>query len=199
MPTSPDISTDESIDATSSWQSVVDSESAVDHSECSTGDNVTRVSNSFRSRTSGDGQGYMGEISRARLYDYAQDHRMYYFHGSWNRDPVSLQDPPCIPTGNNDIWHGKSSHDHSRSDSHNNSQIIDEGSFVHFSDHPSSSSIPARDPSGFTPINQNHSVPSPLKQSHRSPPSAENVPLVVDTKSPPQPQAFVNIGPSDFE
>lgn len=197
MSTSPDISPDESIDATSSWQSVVDSEPAVDHFGCSTGDNVTRPSNCFGSRTFGDGQGYMGEISRARPYDYAQDQRMYYSHGSWNRDTVPLQDPPYIPTRNDDIWHDKSSHGHPRSDPHNNSQIIDEGSFVHFSDHPSSS-IPSRDPAGFTPINQDHCVPSPLEQYYRSP-YAEHVQFVVHTKSPPQPQAFRNIGPSDVE
>ncbi len=191
MYATPDSSPNESMDSASSWQSMVDSDLAVDHSGYSPEDNVTRPSTNVAE----DGRGILSEVSGAGPHDFSQDHRIYCSHSSWNNDTVHLQNPPYTPTGDYS-WRDDSPHNHSRSNSHSNSQINDEGSFVHFPDYPSS--VMPRDSSGFTPINQDNSMPSPLQQYDGSP-YAGNVQFAVPPTSSPQPEEFGNMGPSDFE
>ena len=198
MYTPPDSSPNESMDSASSWQSVVDSDLAVSHSGCSPEENVTRPSTNLGSRGAEDGRGLLSEGSGAGPHDFAQDHRMYCPHSSWNNDTVHLQNPEgaLYTLTGNCSWRDDTPHDHSRNNSHNNSQIIDEGSFVHFPDYPSSAI--SRDSSGFTPINQDSSMPSPLQQYDGSP-YAGNVQFAVPPTSSPRPEEFRNMGPSDFE
>lgn len=171
IPTSADISPDDLMDTSPSWQTLVESDSAVDQSGYSAQEKIARSLSCLRSQTAGDGGGGVSDISRAGSSNFAPDHRMYYPHSSWNRDTVSLQNPPHIPTGNDSWYNDNSSHGHSRSSSHNNTQILDEGSYVHFSDHPSFS-VPGG-PSGFTPINQGNYMPGPAQRYYRSPYATE--------------------------
>ena len=151
------------------------------------------------SRVAEDGRGAVGGISRARSPDYAHDHSIYYPHPTWNRTTAPLPNPPYIPTGN-DNWHNPIPHDHSHSDPHNNSQIInEEGTFVHHRNHHPPSSIPAG-ASAFTPINQYYNpVPYPFPQ-YRTPYAGNDIPLLgPQNKRPLQPKEFRNVGPRDFE
>ena len=168
--------------------------SAVDHSGDSTGETITRPSSYLDSRVGGNGRGGGAGTVRARSPDFAQDHGMYYPRHSWNRTNAPLQNPPYIPTGTCSC-HDNNPHGHSRSNPHNNSQIINEGTFEHYRCHPPSS-ISGGAP-GFTPINQYNPVPCPLPR-HRSP-YAENIPLAFPQKRPRQPKEFRNVGPRDFE
>ncbi|CAD6573709.1 MAG: hypothetical protein ASARMPREDX12_006213 [Alectoria sarmentosa] len=157
----PDVSPDGPSETTSSWQSVVGPDLAINHSGYSTGDNVTRTSLYLDSRVAGDGRRDVGKNPLAGPFSFAQAHSMYY-PPSWDGKTAPLQKPPYGPTGDN-IWHNNSSHGHSRSHSHNNSQIIDEGLYMHFPDH-SFASFPV-DSSSFSPANlDSSSLSDPIQQ-----------------------------------
>lgn len=176
MPTPSEDSPAEPMDTSSSWQSVVHSDSTVDHSERSTGANVTRPSGNFGIRSPKDGSGDIHETSHATPSNFTQHHPTYHPHPG-NGDTTPLQYPLYIPTGHNDRYHhDHSSYGHARSNSHNNTQIIHEGSYAH---------IPDGGFSGFTPINQYSAMVGFPQYYYRSP-------YV-------QPDGFRYIGANDFE
>ena len=155
MPSRPDASLNELIDATFSWQSS-DSDLMNDNSASSTGDNSTTSSSYPGSQDTVDGPGDEGDISPTGS---AEDHTFHYPHDTiWqtNTTPLPHYDPPA-DDNDDDTWHDdiNPSHHHPYS-SLNDSPIFDEGSYVRFSDYPSSAIIP-RDPSAFTPINEDSS------------------------------------------
>lgn len=166
MPTPCEASPAEPMDTTSSWQSVVDSDSTIDQSGRSTEANVTSPSGNIGIRGTRDGLGDVHETSHATPSDFTQHHTTYHpIAGNGNTPP--LQYSPCeIPT----------SHTRPRSNSHNNTQIIHEGSYAH---------IPDGGLSGFTPINQYSALVGFPQYYYRSP-------YV-------QPDGFGYIAPSDFE
>ena len=161
------------MDTTSSWQSVTDSDSTVDHSGRSTGANVTRPSGNLGIQSTRDGPGDIHETSHATPSDFTQHHTTYHPNPGYE-DTMPLQ---YIPTDNNDRYrHEYSSYGRPRSNSHNNTQIIHEGSYAH---------IPDGGLSGFTPINQYSALVGFPQYYYRSP-------YV-------QPDGYGYMGPSDFE
>ena len=177
MSTPREASPAEPMETTSTWQSVVDSNSTVDPPERSTEANVTRPSDNLGTQGTTDGPGDVQETSHATPSDFPQQPTTYHPHPG-NGDTMPLQySPYTIPTDNNDRYHyNLSSHTRPRSNSHNNTQIIHEGSYAH---------IPDGGLSGFTPINQYSSLVGFPQYYYRSP-------YV-------QPDGFGYIEPSDFE
>lgn len=157
MPSPPDASPDESVHATSSWQSLVDSITAIDHSGYSSGDSMTKPPSYQTNRTARVVQGDLNGPSRASSSDFPQDHHMmYYPHDGGDMDTTL----PYFSTAS-DYRHDNGSYDRLSSDSRNNSS--DDASYVFFPS--SSSSAVALNPSGFTPINQNTTgAPAPLNR-----------------------------------
>lgn len=152
------------MDTTPSWQPVVDPDSTVDSSGRSTGANVTRPSGNSIIRGAGDGPGDLRENSQGRLSDFTQHHPTYHHPHPPHGVTLPLPYPPYVPTGNNDRYHchDPNIHGRPRSNSHNNTQIIHEGSYAHISDYPGR-------PSGFTPINQYGSMMGFPQQYYISP------------------------------
>ena len=157
MPSPPDASLNELMDATLSWQSS-DSDSMHDNS----GDNSTAPSSYLSSHDTEDGPGDEDDISPTGS---GEDHLFHYPHDIWQMNTTPPHNNPPADDGDDDnTWHdiSPSSHHH-RYSSLNDSSIFDEGSYVRFSDHhPSSAAIP-RDPSAFTPINEDYSSPDRLR------------------------------------
>ena len=151
MPSPPDASLNEIMDATLSWQSS-DSDSMHDNS----GDNSTAPSSYLSSQDTEDGPGDEGDISPTGS---AEDHTFHYPHDIWQMDTTPPHNPPA---DDDDTWHDISPSHHHHFSSLNDSSIFDEGSYVRFSDHHPSSAIP-RDPSAFTPINEDCSSPDLLR------------------------------------
>ncbi len=157
MPNPPNASPDEFIDAISSWQSFVDSVSAIDHSGHSTGDQVLGPSNCLGSRVTGNGPWNVGGS------DSALDRYCYDTCSANSTPPQGLS---YIST-RNDGWHDTSSHNHSPRNSHSRAQIPDEGSYVHCVDYSSSAIL--EDHPGFRPMDQNSPMPDPLQRNHEMP------------------------------
>ena len=124
-------------------------------------------------RDAGDGPGDLRENSQGKPSDFTQHHPTYHHPHPANGDTLPLQLPPYIPTDNDPNIYGRP-----RSNSHNNTQIIHEGSYAHISDYQAGSS-------GFTPINQYGSLMGFPQQYYISP-------YV-------QPDGFEYVGPSDLD
>lgn len=177
MSTPHEASPAEPTDSTSSWLTVVNSSPTVDHSGSSAKANVMRPPGNSVIRGAGDGPGDLRENPQGRPSHFTQHHPTYHHPHPANGETLPPHLPLYIPTGNNDL-HDPNISGRPRSNSHNNTQIIHEGSYAHISDYPCA-------PSGFTPINQYGSLMGFPQQFYTSP-------YV-------QADGFVHAGPSNYE
>lgn len=148
------------MDITSSGQSDVDPDTAVDQSGHSTRDTFMHPASNLAIWATRESKADVHETSQAKSSDLAQHHTTYHPHPR-NGNTVPLHDPPPILTSN-DRCHNHSPPGRSRSNSHNNTQIIHEGSYAHIPDYPGA-------PAGFTPINQHGFLLGLPQHYYRSP------------------------------
>ena len=127
MPSPPDASLNELMDATLSWQSS-DSDSMNGNSGDSTGDNTTAPSSYPGSQDAENSPGDVGEISPSSS---AEDYLSHYPYDMWEMNATPPHNPPYNPSAD-DTWHDNSTSQNQSS--FNDAPIFHKGSYVHFPD-----------------------------------------------------------------
>ena len=159
----------------SSWQSVVDSVTAIDHAEHPNKDNATDPSNHPSIHVVDDGRLTLHELgmsdhpSRARRSGFLQYRKAYHIQDTWNQPAMPLPEPSYFPTSN-DICHDNQSQNHSqhhsRTTSHSLSKLPVESSYIHSAEYSSSTTPQGNPSSAFMPITRGNSEAGLLQHTY---------------------------------